>query len=99
MAAEIEIKLKVSDPKALLRTLQRMGARPVGGASGRVHEWNVIFDTPEGGLAKHGQLLRVRTETPDAKSRNRKRNPAKRILLTFKRPMVTGTAGPGSTQE
>jgi adenylate cyclase, class 2 len=65
MGQEIEIKLRISNQKALRRTLKRLGARPVGEGSGRVHEWNVIFDTPEGGLAKHGQLLRIRTETPE----------------------------------
>jgi adenylate cyclase class 2 len=40
-----------------------VGAKPVGSSTGRVHEENLIFDTPEGGLAKHGQLLRLRTET------------------------------------
>src|SRR5260370_37809092 len=86
MAQETEIKLRISDPKALKRTLKRLGARPVGGGSGRVHEWNIIFDTPQGGLAKHGQLLRIRTETPDGKSRRKKAMDGNRVLLTFKRP-------------
>jgi adenylate cyclase class IV len=64
MPEETEIKLKIRDVKALQRILKRMGAQPVGSSSGRVHEENVIFDTPDGGLAKHGQLLRLRTETP-----------------------------------
>jgi adenylate cyclase class 2 len=99
MAQEIEIKLRISDPKALKRTLKRLGVRPVGGGSGRVHEWNVIFDTPRGDLAKHGQLLRIRTETPEAKSKKGKAAPAKRVLLTFKRP-IDATAPPsGGAQE
>jgi adenylate cyclase, class 2 len=98
MAQEIEIKLRISDQKAFRRTLKRLGARPVGGGSGRVHEWNVIFDTPEGGLAKHGQLLRIRTET---ESNPKKGKPASvpRTLLTFKRPLVKGTSASGSSQE
>jgi adenylate cyclase class 2 len=99
MAQEIEIKLRISDLKALRRILKRLGARSVGAGSGRVHEWNVIFDTPDGGLAKHGQLLRIRIETPEAKSKNAKSSPAKRILLTFKRPIVAGTAPSASAQE
>ncbi|MEY2396637.1 MAG: hypothetical protein QOF94_2982, partial [Acidobacteriaceae bacterium] len=63
MPDETEIKLKIRDPKAFQRILKRLGAKPVGSASGRVHEDNLIFDTPDGGLAKHGQLLRLRTET------------------------------------
>ena len=98
MAQEIEIKLRISDQKAFKRTLKRLGARPIGGGSGRVHEWNVIFDTPEGGLAKHGQLLRIRTETPEPKSKRGKPTSGQRILLTFKRPVVEGTSASGSAQ-
>jgi len=96
MAQEIEIKLRVSDSKALKRVLKRLGARPVGQGSGRVHEWNVIFDTPEGGLAKHGQLLRIRIETPEAKSKKAKQAAGQRTMLTFKRPLGVGApASPG----
>jgi adenylate cyclase class 2 len=99
MAQEIEIKLRISDQKAFRRTLKRLGARPVGGGSGRVHERNVIFDTPEGGLAKHGQLLRIRTETPETKPKKGKPASGQRTLLTFKRPLVKGTSASGSSQE
>ena len=100
MAQEIEIKLRISDQEALKRTLKRLGARPVGGASGRVHEWNVIFDTPEGGLAKHGQLLRIRTETPAAKSKKSKAAPSKRVLcLPSRDQSPPGTAPSSSAQE
>jgi adenylate cyclase, class 2 len=92
MAQEIEIKLKISDPKVLKRELKRLGARPANGSSGRAHEWNVIFDTPEGGLAKHGQLLRIRIETSETKSKKGKAVPSKRTVLTFKRPIVVGGA-------
>jgi adenylate cyclase, class 2 len=63
MPDETEIKLKIRDLKAFQRILKRLGAKPVGSSTGRVHEENLIFDTPDGGLAKHGQLLRLRTET------------------------------------
>jgi adenylate cyclase class 2 len=66
MPDETEIKLKIRDLKAFQRILKRLGAKPVGSATGRVHEENLIFDTPDGGLAKHGQLLRLRTETAAA---------------------------------
>jgi adenylate cyclase class IV len=66
MPDETEIKLKIRDLKAFQRVLKRLGAKPVGSAAGRVHEVNLIFDTPDGGLAKHGQLLRLRTETAAA---------------------------------
>jgi adenylate cyclase class 2 len=99
MAQEIEIKLRISDPKALRLTLKRLGARLVGGGTGRVHEWNVLFDTPQGDLAKHGQLLRIRTETPEAKSKKSKAAPAKRVLLTFKRPIEPKTPLSSGAQE
>jgi adenylate cyclase, class 2 len=99
MAQETEIKLRISDPKAFKRALKRLGARAATVGSSRVHEWNVIFDTPDGGLAKHGQLLRIRIETPEAKSKKAKGSPAKRSLLTFKRPIVAGTARFASAQE
>jgi adenylate cyclase, class 2 len=88
LAQETEIKLRIGDTRALLRQLKKLGARPVGGGSGRVHQENVIFDTPQGGLAKHGQLLRVRTETPEVGKSKKSAKPKKRFLLTFKQPVV-----------
>lgn len=85
MANEREIKLRVEDEKALKKALARMSAKPVGAGGGRVHEWNVIFDTPQGGLAKHGQLLRIRKETPHGKGR---KSEEPRIVLTFKKPAM-----------
>jgi|SRR5277367_3280162 len=94
MAQEIEIKLRISDAEALRRKLKRLGARLVASGTGRVHEWNVLFDTPQGDVAKRGQLLRIRTETPESKSKNGKADPPKRALLTFKRPVIEGKAVP-----
>lgn len=84
MANEREIKLRVEDEKALRKALGRLSAKPVNPGDGRVHEWNVIFDTPQGGLAKHGQLLRIRKETPQRKGKKEEA----RIVLTFKKPAV-----------
>jgi adenylate cyclase class 2 len=86
MAQETEIKLKIGDVRAFHRALKRMGARPFGSATGRVHEENVIFDTPDGGLAKHGQLLRIRTETPDVRGKAKAAGSKQRIVVTFKQP-------------
>jgi len=85
MGRETEIKLEIRDLKGFARKLKKMGAKTVGSGDGRVHEFNTIFDTPEGGLAKHGQLLRIRTETAGGKG---KAGGGKRIVLTFKQPMV-----------
>jgi adenylate cyclase class 2 len=93
MAKETEIKLPVRDLKAFKRKVKKLGGKPVGAVSGRVHEMNVIFDTPDGGLAKHGQLLRVRTETPLGPG---KKAVPSRVMLTFKQPTVRGVDGEGS---
>jgi adenylate cyclase class 2 len=87
LAQETEIKLRINDTRALLHLLKKLGARPVGGGTGRVHQENVIFDTPEGGLAKHGQLLRIRTETPEPRRAKNSPPPKEKYLLTFKRPI------------
>jgi adenylate cyclase class 2 len=87
MARETEIKLKIANLAAFRRTLKKLGARAMGTGTGRVHEENVIFDTPQGGLAKHGQLLRIRTETFQAKGKGSARAKP-RVVLTFKQPVI-----------
>jgi adenylate cyclase, class 2 len=93
MAKETEIKLAVSDAKSFERKLKKLGAKTIGAGNGRVHEFNVIFDTPDGGLAKHGQLLRIRTETPQL---GRKKKAAEQVVLTFKQPTVRGVDDAGA---
>lgn len=91
MAHEREIKLKIEEVKGFRKLLRKLGAQPVGNGSGRVHEENVIFDTPQGGLAKHGQLLRIRTETPESGRSSKTSKPKPRVVLTFKRPIARPT--------
>src|SRR5258708_14987918 len=93
MAQETEIKLKIADVRAFHRALKRIGARPAGKASERVHEENVIFDTPDGGLAKHGQLLRIRTETAQAHGKAKAKDSKQPVVLTFKQPIAGAAAG------
>jgi len=88
MAKETEIKLRITDVPAFHRALKRMGARPASPGTAKVHEENVIFDTPQGGLARHGQLLRIRTETPEVRGKSKKSAPKQRVILTFKQPMT-----------
>jgi adenylate cyclase class 2 len=88
LAQETEIKLKISDARTFQRLVKKLGARPVGDGTGRVHQANVIFDTPQGGLAKHGQLLRIRTETGGSSKPKKSIQSKTRFLLTFKRPTV-----------
>ena len=85
MAQETEIKLAVADLRQFERKLKRLSGKPVGRDGVRVHEFNTIFDTPDGGLAKHGQLLRIRTESPRAA-----KGAVRRVMLTFKQPTVRG---------
>src|SRR5258708_33092550 len=92
MARETEIKLKITDVPAFHRALKRIGARPAGPGTSTVHEENVIFDTPQSNLAKHGQLLRIRTETPQAGSKPKKGGPKQRFVLTFKQQMTRPAA-------
>ena len=83
MAKEREIKLRIEDLPALRRSLARLGALVV---TPRVHELNVVFDTPEFDLAKHECLLRIRTKTAGT-SRGRTPGVVTRALVTFKRPV------------
>jgi adenylate cyclase class 2 len=87
MARETEIKLRIADVDVFHAALERLGARLVGPGSAKVHEDNVIFDTPEGRLANRGQLLRIRTETTQPQGESHLEVPKKRVLLTFKQPM------------
>jgi adenylate cyclase, class 2 len=93
MAKETEIKLPVTDIRAFERKVKKLGGRSVGAGGGRVHEFNVIFDTPDGGLAKHGQLLRIRKEMPRGPGR---KAATARVVLTFKQPTVRGLDEDGS---
>jgi len=90
---EVEIKLRVGEPAAMRRALAKLGARAVlvdaerkarPTAKARCHEFNTLFDTPDGGLAKHGQLLRIRVEKPEGRGAARAR--AARTILSFKGP-------------
>ncbi|HEY2822383.1 MAG TPA: class IV adenylate cyclase [Candidatus Acidoferrum sp.] len=84
MARETEIKLRVADKAALLKKLRLVGARTVAAGSGRVHEWNTLYDTPGQDLRGKDLLLRVRVETPTDHSSSRNK---KRFILTFKGPV------------
>jgi adenylate cyclase, class 2 len=86
MAKEREIKLRIEDSPALRRALAKLGARVV---KPRVHERNIIFDTPESALAKKEQLLRIRTEVPAGQ----RQKGGSHSVLTFKRPIVAAASG------
>ncbi len=86
---EVEVKLRVPDLAALRRRLARLGLRPA--TKGRVYERNTLFDTPQGGLAKHGQLLRLRVEEPPEKSSGMGAGKDHLALLTYKGPSEQAT--------
>ncbi len=84
MPAETEIKLAIHDLKALRTKLSQLKVRPAFPGIGAVHEVNRLFDTPQQNLMERGQLLRIRTETPQKRaSRGRS---VSRAILTFKSP-------------
>jgi adenylate cyclase, class 2 len=90
MPQETEIKLRIKNVKAFLRAIKRLKAKAIFAGSGRIHESNVIFDTPQGGLAQHGQLLRVRIETPETRAKSAS-DRSSRAMLTFKTPPGLGS--------
>jgi len=87
VARETEIKLRISDVPAFHLALERIGARAAVPGTSRVHEENVIFDTPQSRLAKKGQLLRIRTEIPEVPGESNAPGLQQRVLLTFKQPI------------
>ncbi len=86
MSNEIEIKLQVEDLKLLQGILKRLAVVPAFPKTPRIHEANLLFDTPDGDLAKHRQLLRIRSESPVAPGQKPGAPPPERHLLTFKSP-------------
>jgi|SRR5579863_4259524 adenylate cyclase, class 2 len=91
MARETEIKLRVENIAEFRKKLKRVGARTVARGSGRVHEWNTLYDTEAADLRGRDELLRIRVETPSERSSAKGRK--KRFLLTFKGPVNTGGGG------
>jgi adenylate cyclase class 2 len=56
---EIEIKLYLSDMPAFRRRVEQQGAELV---EARLHEVNLRYDTPDGGLTRTAQVLRLRQD-------------------------------------
>ena len=80
---EIEIKLRVSNLREVLRHIRKMGAVP----RGRTLEQNTLFDTPDSSFWRHGRLLRLRTQTPAPS--NGSRGGPRTTILTAKAPPPT----------
>ncbi len=78
MGVEIEVKLRVDDPRQMREKLQAAGARRLG----TVLEHNTYFDTPEETLRKADSGLRIRVmEAADG---------SRRAVLTYKGPRREG---------
>jgi len=88
---EVEIKLRVANLAAVRRRLALARARPT--ANGRVHEMNVLFDTPQGGFAKQGQLLRLRVERASGMVGKAGGAAKEHTVLTYKGPAIKNTSG------
>jgi adenylate cyclase class 2 len=87
------VKLLMSSLAAARKKLSKLKAKfvrqDISPKDGRVHELNVLFDTPDGGFARHGQLLRLRIESrpsPEKKG-------LERVVLTYKGPAERQTIG------
>ena len=97
MAREREIKLRITDLPGFRRALAKLGVRGAARGSGRVHEFNTLFDTATKSLKKRGQLLRIRTESPATKAQRAKvKNQTQQATLTFKGPVGNRGKGMGS---
>ncbi len=83
MGRETEIKLRVGNIEEFRKQLKRIGAGTAARGSGRVHEFNTLYDTQAADLRGRDELLRIRVETPTDRSGLKTR----RFLLTFKGPV------------
>jgi adenylate cyclase class 2 len=57
MAKEVEIKFRIADMDAVIRSLQEVGFKRITPST---HEVNTLYDLPGQKLRKRGELLRVR---------------------------------------
>jgi adenylate cyclase, class 2 len=89
MGRETEIKLRIESITEFRMKLKKVGARTVARGSGRVHEFNTLYDTAAADLRRRDELLRIRAETPTDRSAAKR---TKRWLLTFKGPVRDGGA-------
>ncbi len=74
---EVEIKLVVQDVQKIRRRLGVLGAR----RGPRLHEANVLFDTPEDSLRRRGMLLRLRVDRPGGNAIPSGRGASRRAAL------------------
>jgi len=92
MERETEIKLRISDVRRSSRLKPSERARRT--RKSKVHEENVIFDTPQGGLPARTIAAHSNGKRPKCEKLERRKGAKQRVVLTFKQPMVQ-TAGAG----
>ena len=80
---EVEIKLPVTDAKALRHRLKRLGAQEI---VPRTYESNTLYDTPSRDLIRKGQLIRIRIEQRSPKSAKFRSAKPINAVLTYKGP-------------
>ncbi|MCE5269983.1 class IV adenylate cyclase [bacterium] len=71
---EVELKFPLSDRQAVRARLVELGFT----SAGRVYEYNLVLDTPEGELSLAGKLLRLRRD--------------RKVRLTFKERLAGNSA-------
>jgi adenylate cyclase, class 2 len=81
---EIEIKLRVTDLRAIQARLKRLRARKV---SPRTHEFNTLYDTPTQDLRRRSELARIRIEHPATGSIKKQARGTDHAILTYKAPV------------
>jgi adenylate cyclase class 2 len=86
---EVEIKLRVTDISTLRRRLKQLLARKV---YPRTYEYNTLYDTAKKGLARHGQLIRIRIERPASESGRNAHLRSNEAILTYKGPSSAGSS-------
>lgn len=80
---EIEIKLRVTDPRALGVRLKQLRAERI---IPRTFESNTLYDTNSRDLKRRGQLIRIRTEWAGSGGSKSRHDGNDRALLTYKGP-------------
>jgi len=87
---EVEIKLRVADPRALRVRLKRLRAERI---IPRTFESNTLYDTASRDFKRRGQLIRIRIERPAYGGSQNKPERTGAALLTYKGP-VPSLRGP-----
>ncbi len=95
MAKEVEIKLRVGDPRSARRALRALGFRV---SQPREFEHNTLFDTAGGSLRRRGLMLRLRTTGGEAVLTFKSRSMPS-AFYKIRREVETRIASPAAARE